>query len=642
MPTSSLALRCLAAVLLVCTAASPALAASGPATARLLVTVKKSGYIQTTSLRQGAQHPAAAACSDPATAFAFTIDVAGGNVQNITPDTALPLAMNAQATCSNINGEAELAVGTHDGTAVAGQDYTATAGTLLFNALTSGDTANHPATASLLLHATSSGSGKQFHVVLQGGSYYDTSSNAAGSIAGTTAPIATLNIVGSTTPGEAIVATGIPLDPGVAQSVTNAAMQSCNATSDSDAQAVCDALTAAAAAAESGDAAATQVLVDNVLALAPDELTGIARTAESLAASQQANIAARLVAMRFGGTGSGGVNLAGLSLQGNGGSLPVGSMLEAALVQTFAPLLADEGEEARRTLLGGTRWGLWVNGTLGGGDYEHQGSESAFDFDNWSLTAGMDYRFPWNGYAGLALGRAQTDLDFSLDGGSMKAGINALHLYGGYDLPAGLGLDASASYQWGNYDQMRRQQFYDYTGGQSTLAGYYEATSDSDITQRSASFGASWNFRRNAWLFAPRVQFQFIDTKVDGFAESGSPFDLIVDAQDFTTRSWSAGFYSDYAFATTAGTWRLNLRGTYFLDGGSGDRNLLARFAAGGAPFSVTVREPDRRYATLEPGIAFSRPIGTRTWDFNFGAMKLYGFDSLDRWAIRLDVRVPL
>jgi hypothetical protein len=51
--------------------------------------------------------------------------------------------------------------------------------------------------------------------------------------------------------------------------------------------------------------------------------------------------------------------------------------------------------------------------------------------------------------------------------------------------------------------------------------------------------------------------------------------------------------------------------------------------------------EPDRRYATLELGLGFSRPIGTRTVDFNFGGMELVDANNLRRWAVRADVRVP-
>lgn len=52
--------------------------------------------------------------------------------------------------------------------------------------------------------------------------------------------------------------------------------------------------------------------------------------------------------------------------------------------------------------------------------------------------------------------------------------------------------------------------------------------------------------------------------------------------------------------------------------------------------------EPDNRYGTAEMGLGFSRPIGTRTVDFNVGYLQTFSFQDLNRWALRFDVRIPL
>ena len=68
----------------------------------------------------------------------------------------------------------------------------------------------------------------------------------------------------------------------------------------------------------------------------------------------------------------------------------------------------------------------------------------------------------------------------------------------------------------------------------------------------------------------------------------------------------------------------------------------MAEFAEGGSPInSVVAAEPDRSYSTMELGLGFRRPIGTRTVDFNLGALKLFGYSGVDRWSVRGDVRIP-
>ena len=69
--------------------------------------------------------------------------------------------------------------------------------------------------------------------------------------------------------------------------------------------------------------------------------------------------------------------------------------------------------EEKRTLLGGTRLGLWVNGTIGGGDADRRDGNSGFDTDTWNLTSGLDYRFSDRFFAGAALGYSRLSADYA-------------------------------------------------------------------------------------------------------------------------------------------------------------------------------------------------------------------------------------
>ena len=198
-------------------------------------------------------------------------------------------------------------------------------------------------------------------------------------------------------------------------------------------------------------------------------------------------------------------------------------------------------------------------------------------------------------------------------------------------------MDGSLSWVHTGYDLTRLIPGSDATSIDSLAQGR------PDSSQVSGAFGVSWNFQRNAWTLAPTAQFQFLSTDVDAFSERGdSVFLLRYAKQSIDTRSLSTGVYADYTSATSMGAFRPYGRLLWYADGGTGSRNLIANFISDGTSVdSLKVAEPDRRYGTAELGLNFRRPIGTRTVDFNVGVLSVFGFEALDRWAVRADVRFP-
>ena len=372
-------------------------------------------------------------------------------------------------------------------------------------------------------------------------------------------------------------------------------------------------------------------LIGVLRTISPEKATALAPTGLQMVNSQMGNVALRVTQLMHG-TG-GGFSMDGLTLVGNG--LPVS-------LGAFADVLkaADDANEDKRTLLGGTRWGFWLNGTIGSGDYDRRRGNAGFDFDNWSLTSGIDYRINDAFFLGAAAGYSNLRSDFDQGRDRLDARSHALHVYSGYSSSGRLNLDASVSWIRTRYDL---QRYLPGPGSHDVTVLDHLTRGRPDSNQISAAIGASWQFQDGIWSLAPTVQYEWIRSRVDAFQEDGSSlFRLRYERQNLSTRSLSGGVYGDLTFATEVGTFRPYGRALWYLDNGTGAYNLLAQFVEGGSPInSVVLTEPDRRYGTIELGFGFRRPIGTRTVDFNFGVMSVVGFEALDRWSLRADLRLP-
>lgn len=618
-----------------------------------LVVVRKSGQVSTHSAKAGTAGAGAAACSDQSVAFAFTVEPQGG-VTTIDlqrgVDTGRDVILDVTLTCSVLQGTAVIPFNASGGTAISGTDYVSTPGMALL-VLGDGGQATVPAVVHIeLLDGSTSTQPLTVNIVRTEGSFQGiqaTGNPIVGTIPGSNAAIAVVSISSTAT-----IDDGANVIPGIdsaADEVSMATTQFCSSTGGGNAQPGCAATQRAADLLANPNTPASvrenasAVLENNLLAIAPDESTAIAFVAPILATGQSDNLAGRLAQLRtanLGGTFSAG----GLTFVGNGVPMSLGSLA--------AMLKVDDDESAnneeKRTLLGGTRLGMWVSGTIGGSETDRRGANSGFKSDTWDLTSGLDYRFSDKFFAGAALGYSKLSADYALDQGSLDANAKSLHIYSAYSIPNGLSLDGSVSYLRSDYTQKRVIELYALNAdgsGYSSL-GRDLAIGKPSVSQTGANLGLTWTIMRGTWTFAPQAQLSVLRTVYDAFQESGpSEFNLRYAERQGKSTSFSIGSYIDRSFATSVGAFRPYLRAYFFADSGS-SKDLLTSFVLDGGngqtPLALSMDEPDRRYGTAELGLGFSRPIGTRTVDFNAGFMKTFSFQDLDRWALRFDVRFPL
>ncbi len=622
-----------------------------------LVVVRKNGQVSTAVAKAGAAGAATAACSDQSVAFAFTVEPQGG-ISSIDlqrgVDSSRDVVLEVTLTCSVLQGTALIPFNASGGTAVSGTDYLSTPGVALLNlssAADGGAQAPVPATVHIdVLDNSSSSQMQTFNIVRTEGSFQGTQPNGGsivGTIPGNNAPIVVVSILSQVT-----IRDGAVVAPGLDQAADEVSMATtafCGAQGGGSGAVGCVATQNAANLIANPDtpaavrANALTVLENNLLAIAPDETTAIAFVAPILATGQNNNLAGRLGDLRRGDTG-GTFSAGGLTFIGNGIPLSLGSL--------DSLLSVDDDDSARneekRTLPGGTRLGLWVSGTLGGSKTDRRNANSGFKSDTWDLTSGLDYRFTDKFFAGAAIGYSRLSADYARDQGSLDANAKSLHVYSGYSIPNGLSLDGSFSYSISDYTQNRVIELFALNADGSGFAslGRDIAVGKPKVTQTGANIGLTWTLMRGTWTFAPQAQLSVLRTNYDAFIESGpSAFNLSYADRQGNSTSFSLGSYIDRSFATSVGAFRPYLRAYIFADSGSSG-DLLTRFALDGAngqtPLSLSMQEPDRRYGTAELGLGFSRPIGTRTVDFNAGFMKTFSFQDLDRWAMRFDVRFPL
>ena len=631
--------------------------------AQQLVIVRKGGQSSTHVLpsqsAKGGGAAAMAACDDASVAFAFVAEARDSGVVELQQgsDVSRDFVIDVRLSCSTLSGTALVPFNASGGTAVNGVDYRSTAGVALLDLSAAannpggGPTVAAAVRIELLENASAASVPLTFSIVRREGSFQGSWADGTptvGVLPGSNEALVSASILPRVTIDDG--AGQIPgIDPAAASVVTATTTFCGRAGGGSDSvgcretQRAADRLADPTTPAAERDAA-TAVLENNLLAIAPDETTALAFVAPRIASGQIDNVALRLAALRSGG-GSGSVSTDGLLLR-NGGVPMSLSALPAVLRAGDDESIANE---EKRTLLGGTRLGVWINGTIGAGDRDRRNAASGFDSDMHELTFGVDYRFTDQFFAGAALGFSRFDADFDGDQGSIEADARSLHAYAGYSLANGLAFDGSLSTMRSDYEQRRAIELYalDAAGTGYTSLGRDVARGDVDVDQVAGSLGVTWTVMRGVWTIAPQAQLALVRTDYGAFAESGpSAFNLEYAKQQRSGRSFSAGSYVDRTFATRVGAFRPYVRAFFYADSGS-SKDLVASFALANddgshTAFRLPMQESDSRYGSAEIGLGFSRPIGTRTVDFNAGYMQMFGFDGWDRRALRLDVRMPL
>jgi len=355
-------------------------------------------------------------------------------------------------------------------------------------------------------------------------------------------------------------------------------------------------------AAATGDAPNA---VDNALnELLADEVEAQNTAIITTQAAQFGNLKARLAALRSGQNNSFG----GLALNTPTGPLPL-SFLPSTLLQDDAA----EGGTSDEAGAQFARWGFFATGTIGSGDRDQTESNAGFDFSNYSITAGIDYRVNDSLILGAALGFGNNDTDLKDDGGGLDTQSLNISGYATYYKGDSFYLDGVFTFGRNDFDIARR---IDYTlpavgGGLTQVDQLATANSEGDQTSFAISFGK--DFVRGAWMMGPYMRATYTKIDFDGYVEEvsdpgapGSGLALVVDDRELLSKELVLGGKLTYTMSTSWGILMPNFALEYLHELEDDPDSLITRFIADptGTPIVIESENLDRSYFNIGLGLS--------------------------------------
>ncbi len=279
-------------------------------------------------------------------------------------------------------------------------------------------------------------------------------------------------------------------------------------------------------------------------AINPDELLVASFNALRLTALQHGNLSQRMNALRSGATG---IDLAGLNIEING------QQVAGSILDEFADRLLGGGASADEPW---GKWGFFVNGRVSTGEKDASDFESGFDFDQYALTVGLDYRIRQNFIVGVAAGYGSVDSDYQSSDGGLDIDSWNGSVFLTYFKENTFYFDALATYGSNDYDSTRTIQF-------STINGVTNriAQGDADGDQYSAGFGSGFDFSNKAFTYGPHIGAYYFNVDVDSFSETGSGgLELAIGRQRAESLTANAGGHFSYAMSMKWGVLVPNAR----------------------------------------------------------------------------------
>lgn len=197
------------------------------------------------------------------------------------------------------------------------------------------------------------------------------------------------------------------------------------------------------------------------------------------------------------------------------------------------------------------RWGAFVNAAYNWGSVSQTTLQDGYDFSNWGLVAGVDYRVNPNLAIGGAASYQKTSSDYASGLGSVKADTVSIAAYGTY-YADGFYFDGLLSYGWINYDTARVINIPSTTSvpGINTVA-----TASPSGNQWSAVVGGGYNFTQDATTITPFGRLGYLYAKNKAFSESEpvAGLGLAVDARTVDSLQSALGVRLSRAFGTSFG-----------------------------------------------------------------------------------------
>lgn len=327
-------------------------------------------------------------------------------------------------------------------------------------------------------------------------------------------------------------------------------------------------------------------LRDALQGIAPEEMNAQNR---GRTVSSHAPVNARLLALR---RGAGGGPLAS-GFEFNGRYVALEELLPAGSRGGGAS--ADGG-------LGGP-WSGFLNGHYNWGKRNASELESGFDFDDYGLVIGADYRFSDATVVGVALSYAKSKADFKNDGGDVESSNTGISAYASHSTGNGY-VEGFVGYTKVDFDTARRILVVSTT----TVEGFDTvARGSTDADQFTLSIGGGYDWVSGETTVTPFARLSYLHLKVDGFTEREDTHSLGLDIRGRSVTSLQSALGVQYtrAISHESGvlTPYVGIEWNHEFRNNSGE--IVAKYTHDpfNTFFAIPTASPDRNFFTLRAGL---------------------------------------
>jgi len=331
--------------------------------------------------------------------------------------------------------------------------------------------------------------------------------------------------------------------------------------------------------------------------------------ANTVQVAQFGNLNTRLAELR---QGVGGFSAGGLSFVDDGRTLPL-AMLGDLFRKDPKPGEDEVGKDFER-------WGFFATGMVERGGFDATSNRPGFNFNNDSLTAGVDYRFNADFVAGVALGYNRNDSSLDMNLGKLNADSYSLNGYFTWYHNNDFYVEGSLVLDWLSYDLSRNivYQIAD-SANAGTTSIRQTLTASPDGHQSSLSLSIGKDFARGAWSISPYLRGIYSHLSLSSFSEAatdpnapGSGLATEVDARSLNSALAVAGARISYTTSFDWGVLVPNAVIEWNHDLKNDPQTIVTRFVADPTqtPMAITDQAPDQNYFNIGIGLNAVLPKG--------------------------------
>lgn len=293
--------------------------------------------------------------------------------------------------------------------------------------------------------------------------------------------------------------------------------------------------------------------------------------------------------------GLGGSQFAGFQLYQNG-----------QLISDSDSVGADTGGAAGdQDML--SKLGLWAHGKYNFGSVERTFDEIGFSFDTWGMTAGADYRFTDNAFAGAAFTYMSTDSNFSRSGGGLDSDAYIGSIYGSFYVTDNFYINGIASYGEAEHDITRNISYTLPTAPQPVNT---RTKGSPDGKHYSVGLSTGYDINMDATVVTPFARVNFSEGEIDSYSETETGpvtgWAQRYSEQRFRSLTTALGADASHALSTPFGVVTAQVHGEWVHEYKDSRRRYSTSFVGDplAANFNIFSGNPDRNYFIA--GIGFT------------------------------------